>query len=114
MKSIYSNIRPTNIVFTNVAIRIWDDPATLWGDCLRAARRAAKEAANDNRALTVEGFSPQISVTREQRSSTAQLHVYERIFGELRFVRLFRGAEAVQRPPDLRQRVALRTGRPRV
>ena len=42
-----------------------------------------------NRALTVEGFSPQISVTREQRTTNAQLHDYERTFGELRFVRLF-------------------------
>ena len=41
------------------------------------------------RALTLEGFSPQVSVTQEQRSSNAQLHDYERIFGELRFVRLF-------------------------
>ena len=42
-----------------------------------------------NRALTLEGFSPQVSVVQEQRTSTAQLHDYERIFGELRFVRLF-------------------------
>ena len=42
-----------------------------------------------NRALTLEGFSPQVSVTQEQRASNAQLHDYERIFGELRFVRLF-------------------------
>ena len=42
-----------------------------------------------NRALTLEGFSPQISVTQEQRTTNAQLHDYERIFGELRFVRLF-------------------------
>ena len=42
-----------------------------------------------NRALTFEGFSPQLSVTQEQRTSNAQLHDYERIFGELRFVRLF-------------------------
>ena len=42
-----------------------------------------------NRALTVEGFSPQISLTREQRTSNAQLHDYERTFGEVRFVRLF-------------------------
>ena len=41
-----------------------------------------------NRALTLEGFSPQVSVVQEQRTSTAQLHDYERIFGELRFVRL--------------------------
>ena len=42
-----------------------------------------------NRALTLEGFSPQISVTQEQRTTNAQLHDYERTFGELRFVRLF-------------------------
>ena len=42
-----------------------------------------------NRALTVEGFSPQLSLTRENRSSNAQLHDYKRTFGELRFVRLF-------------------------
>ena len=42
-----------------------------------------------NRALTLEGFSPQISVTQEQRTTNAQAHDYERTFGELRFVRLF-------------------------
>ena len=42
-----------------------------------------------NRALTLEGFSPQISVTREDRTTNAQLHDYQRTFGELRFVRLF-------------------------
>ncbi|MDD9992358.1 MAG: surface lipoprotein assembly modifier [Rhodospirillales bacterium] len=42
-----------------------------------------------NRALTVQGFSPQISVTQDIRTSNAQLHDYERILGELRFVRLF-------------------------
>ena len=42
-----------------------------------------------NRALTLEGFSPQISVTQEQRTTNAQLHDYERISGEFRFVRLF-------------------------
>ena len=42
-----------------------------------------------NRAFTVGGFSPQISVTREDRTSNAQLHDYEKTAGELRFVRLF-------------------------
>ena len=42
-----------------------------------------------NRALTLKGFSPQISVTREQRTTNAQLHDYQRTSGELRFVRLF-------------------------
>ena len=42
-----------------------------------------------NRGFTIEGFSPQISLVREDRTSNAQLHDYERTFGELRFVRLF-------------------------
>ena len=42
-----------------------------------------------NRAFTVQGFSPQISVTQEQRTTNAQVHDYERTSGELRFVRLF-------------------------
>ena len=42
-----------------------------------------------NRAFTLKGFSPQVSVVQEQRTSNAQLHGYERISGELRFVRLF-------------------------
>ena len=42
-----------------------------------------------NRGLTVGGFSPQVSLIQEQRTSNAQLHGYDRISGELRFVRLF-------------------------
>ena len=42
-----------------------------------------------NRAFTVGGFSPQVSFVREDRSSNAQLQDYERMSGELRFVRLF-------------------------
>ena len=42
-----------------------------------------------NRGFTVQGFSPQVSVVREDRKSNAQLHDYERTSGELRFVRLF-------------------------
>ena len=42
-----------------------------------------------NRAFTVAGFSPQVSMVQEQRTSNAQLHDYERLSGELRFVRLF-------------------------
>ena len=41
------------------------------------------------RAITVAGFSPQVSVVKEERTSSARLHDYERIYGELRFVRLF-------------------------
>ena len=42
-----------------------------------------------NRAVTVAGFSPRLSFVTEHRTSNAQLHDYERIFGELSFVRLF-------------------------
>ena len=42
-----------------------------------------------NRGFTVGGFSPQVSLIREDRLSNAQLHDYERTSGELRFVRLF-------------------------
>ena len=42
-----------------------------------------------NRGFTVGGFSPQLSMVQEERTSNAQLHGYERVFGELRFVRLF-------------------------
>ena len=42
-----------------------------------------------NRGFTIGGFSPQVSLVHETRTSNAQLHDYERTFGELRFVRLF-------------------------
>jgi len=42
-----------------------------------------------NRAVTLRGFSPQLSVVHEWRRSNAQLHDYRRTFGELRLVRLF-------------------------
>ena len=42
-----------------------------------------------NRAFTVRGFSPQVSLVQEERTSNAQLHDYKRLYGELRFVRLF-------------------------
>ena len=42
-----------------------------------------------NRAITIAGFSPRVSVVRENRTSTAQLHDYQRTFGELSFVRVF-------------------------
>ena len=63
-------------------------PFTAPGQPRRDLTRTIRLFAH-NRALTLEGFSPQISVTQEQRSTNAQLHDYERISGELRFVRLF-------------------------
>ena len=42
-----------------------------------------------NRAFTLGGVSPRISLVQEERSSSAELHDYERLSGELSFVRLF-------------------------
>ena len=63
-------------------------PFTTAGAERRDLTRSLRVFAH-NRALTLEGFSPQVSVVQEQRTSNAQLHDYERISGELRFVRLF-------------------------
>ena len=64
-------------------------PFTIDADTPRSDLTRTIRLFAHNRALTVQGFSPQVSVTQEQRASNAQLHDYERIFGELRFVRLF-------------------------
>ncbi len=61
-----------------------ETPGSSRSDLVRSLRIFAH-----NRALTLQGFSPQISVVREERTSNAQLHDYERTYGELRFVRLF-------------------------
>ena len=63
-------------------------PFTATGEPRNDVIRSLRVFAH-NRALTYEGFSPQISVTQEQRTTNAQLHDYQRTFGELRFVRLF-------------------------
>ena len=42
-----------------------------------------------NRAVTVLGFSPELVLVKEERTSSAQFHGYERTRGELRFIRQF-------------------------
>ena len=42
-----------------------------------------------NRGFTLMGFSPEVGVVHEVRSTNAQLYDYERTSGELRFVRQF-------------------------
>ena len=42
-----------------------------------------------NRGFTLMGFSPELGVVHEVRTTNAQLYDYERTSGELRFVRLF-------------------------
>ena len=55
----------------------------------REDRTYSLRASVHNRALAWQGFSPQVSVVHEVRSTNAQLYDYERTGGELRFVRLF-------------------------
>ena len=63
-------------------------PFVLGGGSRRDTTRSVRLSVH-NRAFTVAGFGPQLWVAREERKSNAQLHGYERVFGELRFVRLF-------------------------
>ena len=46
-------------------------------------------ASVHNRALTLFGFSPQVSLVHEVRKTNAQIYDYKRTGGELRFVRQF-------------------------
>ena len=55
----------------------------------RKDRTRSLRASVHNRAVTVLGFSPELVLVKEERSSNAQLHDYERTRGELRFVRQF-------------------------
>ncbi len=63
-------------------------PFTERGQPRKDRTRSIRLSAH-NRAVTLWGFSPQLSVVREHRDSNAQLHDYRRTFGELRFMRLF-------------------------
>ena len=63
-------------------------PFVLGGGARRDTTRSIRLSVH-NRAFTVAGFGPQLWVAREERKSNAQLHDYRRLFGELRFVRLF-------------------------
>ena len=62
-----------------------------------AGRRTSSDASSTrflrvsvyNRAFILYGFSPQVSLVNEVRTTNAQLYDYKRTGGELRFVRLF-------------------------
>ncbi len=80
-------------VGASVALR-WADYEGNWSfftqsDAARSDITRSFRLNAFNRGITVAGFSPQVSLVREDRTSNAQLHDYERTFGELRFVRLF-------------------------
>ena len=55
----------------------------------REDRIRSLRASVHNRAFTWQGFSPQVSLVHEVRTTNAQLYDYKRTGGELRFVRLF-------------------------
>ena len=63
-------------------------PFTLDGSP-REDRTSSLSVSLLHRNFTLFGFSPQVAVTREVRSSNAQLYDFQRTRGELRFVRQF-------------------------
>ena len=72
----------------------WTDYGPGWGfhipdGSARADRTQSLRASVHNRAFTVMGFSPELVVVQEKRTTNAQLHDYERTRGELRFVQQF-------------------------
>ena len=63
-------------------------PFTASGDP-REDRTRSLRASVHNRVFAWKGFSPQLSLVHEVRTTNAQLYDYKRTGGELRFVRLF-------------------------
>ncbi len=63
-------------------------PFTTEGRPRKDQTRSVRLSAH-HRAFTLWGFSPRLSLVRENRTSNAQLHDYERTYGELSFIRLF-------------------------
>ena len=55
----------------------------------RADRTRFLRVSVYNRAFILYGFSPQVSLVNEVRTTNAQLYDYKRTGGELRFVRQF-------------------------
>ena len=63
-------------------------PFTQTGEPRRDRTRSLRLSVH-NRAFTILGFSPRLSVVKEVRTTNAQLHGYKRTSGELSFVRQF-------------------------
>ena len=87
-------VLPWGFTVGGAATLRWTDWEGGWfpfvedGGARRDVTRTLRVFAH-HRAFTLQGFSPQVSVTQEIRTTNAQAHDYERLFGELRFVRLF-------------------------
>ena len=78
----------------SVQVRQTDYEGSWWpfvreDDRSREDRTRTLSGSLYHRAFTLYGFSPQLVLTRDERTSNAQLHGYERTRGELRFVRQF-------------------------
>ena len=72
----------------------WTDYESGWFPLVpdngaREDRTRMLRASVYNRDFTLYGFSPELVVVNEERTSNAQAHDYERTRGELRFVRQF-------------------------
>ena len=63
-------------------------PHTTGGEPREDRTRSLRVSVH-NRAFSWQGFSPQVSLVHEVRTTNAQLYDYKRTGGELRFVRLF-------------------------
>ncbi len=63
--------------------------ARCFGGCAREDETRTLRLSVHRRDLTLRGFSPELSLGRERRTSTAQTLDYERTFGNLAFVRPF-------------------------
>lgn len=55
----------------------------------RRDRATGLRASVHNRGFTLGGFSPELALARETRTSNSRLYDYKRLRGELRFVRQF-------------------------
>ena len=71
----------------------WTNYEGNWGDFTpfgesRNDRTRTLSLSLYNRGFTIQGFSPKLVLTRENRKSNAQLHDYQKTRAELRFVRL--------------------------
>ena len=85
---------PRGFTVGGSAAHRWTDYEASWfphtpADVARDDKTLSLRASVFNRAFTLFGFSPRLSVVREVRTTNAQAHDYRRTSGELRFVRQF-------------------------
>ena len=69
--------------------RRYEAPIPTFGPDRRLDRTLAGQIRALNRRIELFGFTPEITLRHERRSSNIDLYDYERTAGEVRFVRLF-------------------------